>query len=301
VSVTNVRFTNNRLLRNPPNSQGCWAKSGYYGPTNIWMNSTVNVVAGNVWDDDGSPITVSLPAFTPAEMAVGDATVVEGDAGARYLTFPVTLSKRSTVTVTASYTVTTGVTSSATAASDYTAKSGTLTFARSAATGYTPTLKYVRIPVKTDTTVEPDEQVRFELSNPTNATLVRPTGTGTILNDDATSALRVSIGSVRINEGDDGAARTATVSISLNRPAPAKVTVVAFVTNGSALGGSDFYVKPPTTVTFLAGQVKKSLTVRVKPDVLLEANETLNVGLSSPSAGVALYRSSGTITIGNDD
>jgi hypothetical protein len=64
------------------------------------------------------------------------------------------------------------------------ATSGTVTFEASPATGFTPVLKTIAIPVWADTRPEPDEQITITLSNlsgPAGTSLVRASGTGTIV------------------------------------------------------------------------------------------------------------------------
>jgi parallel beta-helix repeat protein len=248
-----------------------------------------------------SPTPGPPPVFTPPDIAVGDATVTEGDSGTRSLSFPVTLTDRAMAAVTATYAVTVGPSPSATPTADFTLKSGTLRFTPSGSTGLTPTSKYVTVVVKPDTAIEGDERIQVQLSNVVNATVVRAVGIGTINNDDATTARRVSIGSARLNEGDTGSTRTVSIWVTLNTPSTSPLTVRATVSNGSAVAGADFVQKPATTISFAPGQYKKPVAVRIHPDVSLEGDETINVTLSSPSTGLSVYRGTGTITIGNDD
>jgi hypothetical protein len=67
---------------------------------------------------------------------------------------------------------------SAKAGSDFVAASGTLTFSPG------QTSKSVAVQVKGDRVKEPSETFFVLLSNPTNASLSDPNGTGGIINDD---------------------------------------------------------------------------------------------------------------------
>lgn len=111
-------------------------------------------------------------------LSVNDASVLEGDEGTAILTFTVTLNSSEPVTqvVTVDYATADGT---AVAHQDYHPISGTLTF--------TPgeTVQTVSVLVVGDTAVETDETFYLNLSNPTNATLLRQQAVGTILNNDS--------------------------------------------------------------------------------------------------------------------
>ena len=111
-------------------------------------------------------------------IGIGNVSVVEGNAGSRTIVFAVTLSTASTSPVSVHYATASGT---ATAGSDFTAASGTLTIPAGA------TSRFVAVAVQGDTTFETSETLSVTLSAATSATLVRPTGVGTIINDDAGS------------------------------------------------------------------------------------------------------------------
>lgn len=108
-------------------------------------------------------------------LAVGDASVAEGDSGTSTLSVPVTLSKSVTWTVSVQYATADG---SATAPTDYTAGSGTITFAPGESS------KSIELAVNGDTAVEPDETVSVALRGAVNATIADGSATGTIKNED---------------------------------------------------------------------------------------------------------------------
>lgn len=133
-------------------------------PTNATMARDRAV--GTIVNDDG------LPSISIADAA----PVLEGNAGATAAAFQVTLTAPSAQQVTAAFATADGT---ATAVSgDYATTSGALTF--------TPgeTSKTVSVSVNGDTVVEPDETFLVNLSNPTNATIARGQGVGTIVDDD---------------------------------------------------------------------------------------------------------------------
>jgi hypothetical protein len=111
----------------------------------------------------------------PPALTIADAATAEGDSATKVLSFPVTLSAVSTKPVTVSFATADGT---ATAGSDYVAASGTLTFDPG------EKAKTVDITINGETTLEPDESLTVNLSNPVNATIADGSATGTIQNDD---------------------------------------------------------------------------------------------------------------------
>jgi Calx-beta domain/RTX calcium-binding nonapeptide repeat (4 copies) len=117
--------------------------------------------------------TVTGPVLP--SVSVADVSANEGDSGTTKLSFPVTLSKPVTWTVSVAYKT---ADDSATAPSDYASASGTLTFAPG------ETSKTIDVSVVGDTTVEPDETMTVGLSNPVNTQIADGSATGTIKNED---------------------------------------------------------------------------------------------------------------------
>ena len=141
---------------------------------------------GTITNDDTAP----LPA-----LSVADATVSEGNSGAKDLAFTVSLSAAATGPVTVAYVTNNGT---ATAGSDYTAASGTLTFAAG------ETSKVVHVQVSGDTAVEGNETLTLTLASPSGATIADGTAIGTITNDDTAPLPTISISDASVVEGDPG-------------------------------------------------------------------------------------------------
>jgi methionine-rich copper-binding protein CopC len=108
-------------------------------------------------------------------LSVSDASILEGNSGVQTLSFEVRLSNAISEDVTVRYATVDGT---ATAGTDYTAKNGILTIPAGQTTAT------IQIPVLSDTIYELDETLTLKLSQPTNAVLLTPQATGTILNDD---------------------------------------------------------------------------------------------------------------------
>jgi hypothetical protein len=252
---------------------------------------------GRIDTDDGDCDGIDHDDNT---ISTAPASVVEGDAGtARSMPIAVTLSRPSTSPVTVRYRVEPdGSADSA----DFKPKSGTVTFKPNAVTGLTPTTKYISVPLFPDRTVEGDETFRVRLSEPSAGyAIARAEAVGTIIDDDPQADVRVSVGDVSIVEGDEGVGNKARVRITLDRPATELRTVRLTLAPGSA-DGSDFKQVKTRTVVFKPGQRQKSIIVSVVPDTNVDAAlETVVLHLSDPSAGLAIGRGGGAVTIVDDD
>jgi hypothetical protein len=117
-------------------------------------------------------------------ISISDVTVTEGNASTVDVLFTVSLSAATSVPVTVDYATADGT---ATMGTDYVATAGTLTFAPGSTT------QVVRVTVNGDTSVEPDETVFVNLSNPANATLTDGQGVGTIRNDDSAAVATITV------------------------------------------------------------------------------------------------------------
>ncbi len=176
---------------------------------------------------------------------------------------------------------------------------GTLTFSAAQAS------QTLTINVRGDTSVEANEGFTATLSNPTGVTglitLANATANGTITNDDTSFAIVAT--DAEKNEGNTGlTAFTFTVTrVGVTTNAAS----VKFVVTGSGLNpaiAADFGIHVPTnTVSFVAGETSKVITINVKGDTLSEADEGFTVTLSSPSTGTTIVVLSAQGTIINDD
>ena len=214
---------------------------------------------GTIIDDDAAPT-----------LAIGDATIGEGNSGSASVAFVVTLSAVSGKSITVSYATSNGT---ALSGSDYTTSSGSLTFAPGA------TAQSVLVAVLGDTADEPDETFFVSLSNPANATIADGQGLGTIMDDDP--APTISIVDVTVTEGDTGSAG-ASFGVTLSALSGKSVTVAYATANGSALAGSD-YSTTSGTLTFSPGTGALAVVVPVLGDTIHEDSETFYVNLSGPT------------------
>jgi lysophospholipase L1-like esterase len=265
------------------------------------------------------PASGPWPACTPRCISIGDGSVVEGDSGNRTISFPVTLSQPSTSQVTVQYRIASASATGGRKAApgiDFNNKSGTehaITF-KVGSNGLTKVAASVAVSVFGDTAVEGDETFRVILSNPSGgARLSRAFGIGTIVDDDASSGVRVAIGDASIVEGDTGTGGKLTFPVTLSAPVSSPITLQYSIAGVDAqwsktATGGDFGGKTEGTIIVKLGQtgttpVEKKLAVAVWPDAQLENDETLTATISASSLppGVTITRATGTGTIVDDD
>ena len=149
------------------------SKAGFsFSPVSRSVSLTAGITNANF---SATPVVVPV---SNATVSVSSVSMVEGNAGAPYMTFNVSLSQPVTQTVTVNYTTFDGT---AKAGTDYTLRRGTLTFRAGTTTAD------VRIALLPDRVVEASEGFSVVLSTPAGATLGTATGRGTIVNDDRSS------------------------------------------------------------------------------------------------------------------
>ena len=167
---------------------------------------------------------------------------------------------------------------------DYEAAGGTLTFQPG------QTRLTVRVPVLGDIWEELDKQFSLRLSNPTVVEIADAEADGAIVDDDALLA----IGDVQILEGD-GESVSAVFTVTLSKAASETVTV-DFATVETGWAAARDYQPVSGTLTFLPGELQKSIAVPVIGNARHEADRTFLVNLTHPTiASIADNQAVGTI------
>ncbi|HEX5616486.1 MAG TPA: hypothetical protein VFZ83_15130 [Acidimicrobiia bacterium] len=286
---------------------------------------TVLTSTASVWALGGDLSSVPVPDG----IAIGDASVVEGNAGRQqYLKFSVTLPENSPVEVTVDYTVSS---SGATGAArpgvgvDYRnpGLAKTLRFPLRP-NGTTAVRKVVSVPVYPDTDLEGDETISVDLSNASGAPIGRATATGTIIDDDGDASLLFSIGDASIVEGDADK-RVAQLGLTLSAPVAEEVLVDYVIAGDTATCAKVIYgaAPPYTDCNDLGGKVRtarfrpnstgstpvyKAVGVLVLSDLIGEGVETVTVTLSNArpatpgsTLSIGIGRAVGTVTLLDDD
>jgi parallel beta-helix repeat protein len=279
-ATINVPIIDDHVYEGAPQEQFTVMLSNPAGGAALGNPSVATVT---ISDDEAPPI-----------VTIADAHVTEGNSGTTNMPFTVTLSEPIGVPATVSYSATG---SGAQAGVDFVATSGQLTFSPG------ETQKVINVPVIGDTSYEFDEYVDVALSSPTNSTLSPPKdrARGTIVNDDAGPSLTIDdISVTEGNSGDTHAVFTVTLSGST---LSGWLDVGVQLQSGSAQLGSDFD-GALTSFRFLQGETKKTVSVTIHGDTLIEADEKFTATITSAVSGTetaTLTKPTGTCTILNDD
>lgn len=184
---------------------------------------------GTIENDDATQSTISIL----------DASVVEGDSGARGLAFSVTLSAVTAAPVTFSYSTTNGT---AQAGSDYSAASGSLALPAGQTSGQ------IVVSVLGDTEVEPDETFFVTLVS-ASLPIADGAARGTIRNDDEAAALAIErIGEAGRTGGPGHRLAFAVRVLRAGQPAPGVEVTWRVVGDATLLAGEISTSQPPDGV-----------------------------------------------------
>lgn len=231
---------------------------------------------GTITDDDTTTITVNDPA-----------AVSEGSP----ITFVVTLSNPNSRTVTVSRATANGTATSG----DFTSLSAaTLTFTAGSAL-----TQNVVVNTTDDNLDEPGaaETFALNLSAAANATIGDSSGTGSINDNDPTPTISIADAPI---QPENGVNPTRFV-VTLSNPSQPSITVTASTADGTATLANSDYQSRSLALTFTTGVSSIDFDVSRIGDTTFEADETLSVNLTNPTAGYSIIDASATGTIGNDD
>jgi hypothetical protein len=220
---------------------------------------------GTAWIAANGAATVNTPRLGVEDTAVSEA---QG-----YVDFRVRLDAPSTQVVSVDYALSGGTGANA----NVLPQNGSLSFAPG------ETVKTVRIAIPDDATADPTEALALKLTNPTNASLGRPEGIATLLDDDVTAGVpALSVADVVVDE----TAGETRFTVVLDRPSAGVVSVSYATRDGTALAGSD-YVAASGTLDFVPGERVQTVRVLVNRDALDEGSETFHLELSNASGATA--------------
>jgi 3-deoxy-D-manno-octulosonic acid (KDO) 8-phosphate synthase len=236
---------------------------------------------GTIQNDDSPP---------PPSISINDVSSREGDGGTKDFVFTITRAGVTTGTSSVKYATAAGTAASP---SDYVAKSGTISFSSD------ETTETIKILVSGDTTYEPNQTFSVNLSGCVSCTIKDSQGVGTIQNDDSPPPPSISINDVSMPEGNSG---TKNFVFTVTRSGiTAGTSSVNYATSmGTAASPSDYAPILLTTLSFAAGEVKKTLTIPVHGDTIAEPNETFFVNLSD-CIDCTIADSQGVGAIQNED
>lgn len=169
---------------------------------------------------------------------------------------------------------------SATAGADYTTSSGTLTF------GPSDRVKLVEIPILNDGAKENVETFTFQLSNPSQNTVVDPRRRSAVLslldNDGGVAFVRNQIW-VQEQQG------AAVLTVIRGKDGFLDPFTVDYATTGGrgSVAGTD-YAETKGTLVFGAGEMVQSITVPILHQDVAKLDRLFRVVLSNPTGGVPL-------------
>lgn len=229
----------------------------------------------------------------PRNISIGDAKTYEGTgAGSTNLVFTVDGRGGCPYGATVHYQVVAG----SAGLTDFTASTGTLSWAY----GDT-TLRKISVPINRDALDEANETLSVALTPAAGWIQMDDNiGTGTIRDDDGTPTWNID--GATCGEGDSGTHECGfTISLSNAQQNGAPPTVKVSASNGTAVA-TDYVPFVDKLVTLPLGQQAVTAKLVIKGDDLCEANETVKLTLSAPSAGTKLAVEAQAIaTIEEDD
>ncbi|HKB03035.1 MAG TPA: Calx-beta domain-containing protein [Gemmataceae bacterium] len=218
-------------------------------------------------------------------MNIESVSVTEGDDGTSAAVFKVTLSAPATDPVTVDFTT---ADNDASAGSDYAAMNDTLTF------GSGDSEKLITVMVNGDQTLEWNESFRVDLSNVHGALLVTPSASGVILNDDG------PIVTIDDQYAWETYGTVMAFTVTLSEPSADTVTIDFNTVDGWATAGWD-YGYNSGTLTFLPGELTKTIYVDIYDDYDYEGDEYFSISLNVTSGNAIVQPGGGTGWIYDDD
>jgi hypothetical protein len=232
-----------------------------------------------------SPVVTHV---VPGRLTIDDPSANPVD-GPTIISFTVTLTGAAAAPVTVDYAT---ADRTAKAGTDYTAVTGSLTFNPG------ETSKVVRVSLAGPKGVGPNKDLFLVLSNPTNASLAKGTGIGTLVYV-TTGAVSVYVDDPTVAEGYQGVTLLGfTLSLS-NGGVSGPVKVDYTTADGTAVAGTD-YTAQSGTLTFAGVRKQGSIVVAIHGNSTPGSNRTFFLNLSN-AVGVAIAKAQGTGTILDDD
>ncbi len=234
------------------------------------------------------PLALATPAFAARQktIRINDASVVEGDAGQKTMSFTISWTGSKGGAAPSVHYATADA--PAAAGADYTVTSATVTLSNGSCRCAT-----VSVPVLGDTMTEGTETFAMNLSAPVNATIADAQGIGTIYDNEGPPSFVVT--------DVTGAEASGSLSfgVMLTNANSAPVSIDYATADGTAAGTD--YTAVSDSLTFNPGQTSKYVPVTVADDAIAEDDEAFTLTLSNATGGLAISDAQGIGTIQNDD
>jgi hypothetical protein len=237
--------------------------------------TTIDNLAAQLDRWDNLEGNMDPPSITPTA-SINSVSVTEGNAGqTTNAVFTITLSFGPVAPASIAWATADGT--ATVALGDYTAKSGTISFAVGQTTAT------ISVPVIGNNVYEPNETFSVSLSNPQGLNVATGTGTGTIVNDDATAVLTVA----------------ATQAIAVESPSQAGVYTITRSANATGaiavnLTWSGTAAASRYTLTATGGTLNAAGTQLTVPD----GGSAATVTLTPKADGIAEPAQTALLTLG---
>ena len=270
-------------------------------PNTQTKNIPISILTDSI-SEDNETITVTLTSAINATIAraAGTLTIQDDDndpsivindftansESQTTITIPVSLTARSSKTITADYET---KSDNATAGSDFVYETGTISFLP----GETQTS--IVLDLIDDSIKEPTEQFTLDLSNVSFAILPSSSPIISIPDDD-----QIAI-SVSNDLTVDNETTALDITVSLSNASNDNVTVDYVANNISASLGTDFTLGGSGTLTFAPNITSQTIRVTPIDDTSNEGPETFELALSNATGGATIADPSNTVTIIDDD
>ncbi|QDV50075.1 Calx-beta domain-containing protein [Gimesia fumaroli] len=261
------------------------------GDTKVEVDETFSVVLSNPSVEANLSQGTSLVTIDDndqASISITD-TIVDENAGTATLT--VALDQPVTTIIAVDYAT---ANQSATSPNDFQSTSGTLTFNPG------DLFRTITVPLVDSEMVELDETFLVNLFNIQSSTadvVFADSQAQVTIHDDDQAAF--SIGDITVDEN----AGTATLTVSLDQPVDATISVDYTTADQTAVQPDD-YSSTSGTLTFNPGELTQSITIAISDSELVEIDETFLVNLAniqSSTADVVFADSQAQVTIQDDD
>ncbi|WP_392530961.1 Calx-beta domain-containing protein [Nostoc sp. C117] len=267
---------------------------GVIGDNQTEANETFSVNlsgATNAAIADNLGVATIIDDDNQTTISISNISLLEGNAGTTTnANFTVTLSAASLQQVTVNYNTSDGT--AKVSDSDYNAASGTIVFNPG------ETSKTLGVGVIGDNKFEANETFSVNLLGATNATITDSLGVATIINDDQPPS--ISIADVSLKEGTTGMTTNANFVVTLSNEFYQPIVVNYSTADGTAQESDSDYNFGLGTIVFNPGETSKVISIGVRGDNKVEANETFFVNISG-AANATFANNQGIGTILNDD
>jgi len=237
------------------------------------LGARATAVLNIVEDDAGGVLRFSAAGYRVSEGGLATITILRTGGAASGVTVGFT---------TADGTAVAGI--------DYTTTAGTLTF------GAGETTKAFTVSTSMLAGLGRDRSATLVLSNPGGGGVLGVPATAQLTIEDTTPSLEFSAATYSVGE----ARASVTVTVLRSGPTTTTVSVRYATADGTATAGQD-YTAASGILTFAPGVTARTFTIALRPDSVVEGDETIVLTLSDPVGAVLGAQGGAQVVIVDDD